>query len=384
MKTVIIVIDSFGIGAMPDAYRFGDEGSNTYLNIKSQVGLQLPNLEKLGLSSIDGLNQEYRGELIGSFGRMYEITKAKDTTAGHYEMMDIVQKHPNPVFPNGFDATLMGKIEAATGKQYLGNVVASGTEIIKVLGEEHMATGKPIIYTSQDSCLQIAAHIDVIPLEELYDICGKIRKVCKGKYALGRIIARPFAGKVGEFYRTEDRRDFSLLPPKKSVLDKLQQKGIKTVGVGKIKDLFAGCGIEESYHTKNNQSGLATIQQLIKEDFDGVVFANLVDTDMLFGHRNNVEGYAQALKEIDDNIPEMLANLKEEDILIITADHGCDPTTPSTDHSREYVPILIYGQQLQSGINLHTLYGFNSLGKSVLDLYKVKKYKHSIFRTLQK
>lgn len=383
MKAVVVVIDSFGIGEMPDAYKYGDEGSNTYLHVKEQTKCELPNLDQLGLSSIDGLSGNYKGKLMGSYARMFERTPAKDTTAGHYEMMNIVQKHPYPVFPNGFDKKLMSLIEKATGKEYLGNEVASGTEIIARLGEEHLATGKPIIYTSQDSCLQIAAHVDVIPLNELYDICERIRKVAKGKYAVGRVIARPFAGEVGKFYRTEDRRDFALLPPKKSVLDMLTAKGVKTIGVGKIKDIFAGSGISESYHTKNNTTGLEKVVELCQAKFDGFVFANLVDTDMLYGHRNDVAGYGKALEAIDKAIPDMIKGLSEEDVLIITADHGCDPSTPSTDHSREYVPLLVYGKKLKAEQNLHTLYGFNQLGLSILDFFGVKSYKYSIFRQLQ-
>ncbi len=384
MKTIVMVIDSFGIGEMPDAYQFGDRGSNTFLHILQHTNCKLPNFEKLGLTSIDGLPLSYEGERIGSYGRMFERTKAKDTTAGHYEMMDIIQKHPNPVFPNGFDEKLMKKIEKATGQQFIGNEVASGTEIIARLGEEHLRTKKPIIYTSQDSCLQIACHIDVLSLEQLYDLCAKIRKVAKGKYAIGRVIARPFAGNVGEFYRTEDRRDFALNPPKKSVLDKLTAKGVKTIGVGKIKDIFAGHGIQESFHTKNNTTSLQKVVELAHEKFDGFVFANLVDTDMLYGHRNNIEGYAKALEQIDATIPTIMEGLEEDDVLVITADHGCDPSTPSTDHSREYVPILVCGPKIKAGINLHTLYGFNQLGKSILDRHGVKKYKYSLFKKLEK
>lgn len=384
MKVIVVVIDSFGVGEMPDAYRYGDEGSNTYLHVKEITKCQLPNLDRLGLSSIDGLNGNYQGEIIGNYGKMFERTPAKDTTAGHYEMMDIVQKHPYPVFPNAFDNKFMNMIEKSTGYEFIGNEVASGTEIMARLGEEHLKTGKPIIYTSQDSCLQIAAHVEIISLEKLYDLCAKIRKLAKGKYAVGRVIARPFAGSVGHFYRTEDRRDFALLPPKKSVLDCLERRGVKTIGVGKIKDIFAGCGITESFHTKNNSTGLEKVVELCHTDFDGFVFANLVDTDMLYGHRNDVVGYGKALEEIDKAIPSMMEGLGKEDILVITADHGCDPSTPSTDHSREYVPLLIYGKSLKNGENLHTLYGFNQLGKSILDLFGVKNYKYSIFKQLQK
>ena len=387
MKVVLVVIDSFGIGAMPDADKFGDKGSNTYLNVYNNTHIDLINLKKLGLDNIDGIELS-KQSTIGNYGRLKELTFAKDTTAGHYEMSGIIMEHPYPTFPNGFSQELLNLIKDKTGVEFLGNEVASGTEIIERLGNEHLKTGKPIAYTSADSVFQIATHIDVYPLEKLYALCEEIRKICDkdSKYNFGRIIARPFAtDNNGKFYRLENRKDYALNPPEKSMLDKFKANGFDTVCIGKIEDVFNFSGITESNHTRNNQDGIKAILETIKRrDINGLVFANLNDTDMLFGHRNNVQGYANALKEIDNNIPEMLENLGEEDILIITADHGCDPTTPSTDHSREYVPILIYGKNLKQNINLKTITGFNIISKSILDLFNVEKCNESIFRILKK
>ncbi len=383
MRTFLIVIDSFGVGELPDANIYGDVGSNTFLNIVHSTGVQLKNLASLGLYDIDGICIPHKNKVVGCYGKMSEYANAKDTTAGHYEIAGILNKHPNPVYPNGFPKKIMDKLSRECGVEFLGNCVASGTQIIKDLGEEHLKTGKPIIYTSQDSVMQIASHVDVVPLEELYKICKIAREVMQGKDNVGRIIARPFAGKVGEFYRTEDRRDFALLPPKRSMLEDFKDHGYDVIGVGKIADVFCGVGITEDYHTRNNQDALAKTMELSKRDFNGLAFINLVDTDMLYGHRNDVKGYAGALKEIDGYIPEIMHNLKEDDLLIITADHGCDPTTPSTDHSREYVPLLIYGKKLKRDINLKTLHGFNNIAISLLDYYGIKKSKKSFFNIIK-
>ena len=373
MKVVLIVLDSFGIGALPDADRYGDVGSNTYLNIKKNYEFNLPNMENLGLNNIDGINLSEK-KVMGNFGRMAEKTNAKDTTAGHYEICGIVLENPYPTFPNGFPKELMRLIEEGTGFEFLGNEVASGTEIIKRLGAEHLETKKPIIYTSADSVLQIACHTDVLPLEKLYELCEQIRIICAGEYNVGRIIARPFAtDKNGEFYRIEARKDFALSPPSDTMLDKLKANGRDVVCVGKIEDIFCGRGITESYHTKNNADGIKEIiKQSARTDLDGIVFANLNDTDMLFGHRNDYVGYANALKNFDDSLPEIINGLSEDDILIVTADHGCDPTTKSTDHSREYVPILIYGKSLKQNVNLGTLKGFDNISKMILNLFDIK------------
>ncbi len=382
MKAIIVVIDSFGVGEMPDAYKWHDEGSNTYMHIEKACHPYLPNLTKLGLKDIDGVNIPHTSDLIGNFGRMYEKSNGKDTLTGHYEMMGIVQKHPNPTFSNAFPKELIEKLEAATGYQFIGNEVASGTEIIARLGEKHLRTKRPIIYTSADSVLQIASHMDVTSLDELYKMCETIRRVATGKYNVARVIARPFVGTVGNFTRTEDRRDYALFPPKKSVLDRFKKSGYDVVSIGKIYDVFNGAGITERIVSKNNTMGLAAITEAAGKDYNGIVFANLCDTDTLYGHRNNVEGYAKALEEIDEAIPGIIKNLSNDDVLIVTGDHGCDPSTPSTDHSREYTPILVYGKNLKSGVNLRTLFGFDTLGKSLLDYFHIKRFKYSIFREL--
>lgn len=386
MKVVLIVIDSFGVGAMPDADKFGDVGSNTYLNTYNKTHVKLNNLISLGLNNIDGINLSNEN-CIGSYARLKEKTFAKDTTAGHYEMSGIIMSNPYPTFKNGFPKELMDMIENKTGLKFLGNEVASGTEIISRLGNEHLKTHKPIIYTSADSVLQIATHTDIFPLAKLYKLCEDIRSICDkdSKYNIGRVIARPFAtDKDGKFYRLDTRKDYALNPPCDNMLTKLQRKNFDTVCIGKIEDVFNFQGITESNHTRNNQTGLqAIIDTSKRRDINGLVFANLNDTDMLYGHRNNYVGYANALKEIDDNIPTIINNLGDEDILLITGDHGCDPTTPSTDHSREYTPLLIYGKSLKNNVNLGTIEGFDIINKSVLDLFNIEEHSDSIFRKLK-
>lgn len=382
MRIFLTVIDSFGIGEMPDSNLFNDCGSNTYGHVVEKTGVDLKNMKNLGLNDIDGISLPVPDVKYGSYARLKEKSMAKDTTAGHFEMAGIPLEKPYPVFPNGFPREIMEEIERKTGYKYLGNEVASGTEIINRLGKKHLETGMPIIYTSQDSVLQVAAHINVIDLTELYRICSIIRSTMSGEYAVGRIIARPFDNDGDNFYRTPDRKDFSLTPPKGSMMDKLSENHFDVIAVGKIEDLFQSSGITESYHTKNNDDGLKKIIELSKKQFNGLCFANLVDTDMLYGHRNDFNGYAEALKKIDDNIPEICGNLLNDDVLLITADHGCDPTTESTDHSREYVPLLIYGKKLKSGVNLGTLEGFDIISKSILDKFKIENNSESFFRKL--
>lgn len=385
MKIELIVIDSFGIGEMPDADKFGDKGSNTYLNTYKKTNVQLNNLAKLGLNNIDGVNLS-QDRVIGNYARLKELTFAKDTTAGHYEISGLILKNPYPTFPNGFPKELLDLLKDKLGVEFLGNKVASGTEIIKELGEEHLRTHKPIAYTSADSVFQIATHTDVYSLDELYKLCQDVRAVFDkdSKYNFGRIIARPFAtNEKGEFYRLDTRKDYALNPPQKTMLDKLKENGYDVVGIGKIEDVFNFQGITESNHTRNNQTGIqAIIETTKRRDINGLVFANLNDTDMLYGHRNNYVGYANALKEIDDNIPAILNNLADDDILIITADHGCDPTTPSTDHSREYTPLLIYGKKLKQNVNFGTIDGFDIISKSILDYFKIEKHEDSLFNKL--
>ena len=386
MKVVLVVIDSFGVGEMPDADKFGDVGSNTYLNVLKKTNVDLKNMISLGLNNIDGINLSNK-DTIGNYMRLQELTLAKDTTAGHYEMSGIIMEHPYPTFPNGFPDELLKLLKEKTGVEFIGNEVASGTEIIERLGKLHLETHKPIAYTSADSVFQIATHTDIYSLEELYALCEKVRNICNkdSKYNFGRIIARPFAtNSDGKFYRLEFRKDYALNPPAETMLDKLKNNGFDTVCIGKIEDVFNFQGISESNHTRNNKTGLQAIIDTIKRrDINGLVFANLNDTDMLYGHRNDYVGYGNALKEIDNNIPEMLKNLADEDILMITGDHGCDPTTPSTDHSREYTPLLVYGKKLKSNVNLGTLIGFNNMSKSILDLFGIEKNDDSIFRKLK-
>lgn len=379
MKVLLIVIDSFGVGAMPDADKFNDLGSNTYLNTLKKTNLHLPNLQKLGINNIDGINLSSEST-IGNYGKLQELTFAKDTTAGHYEICGVILEHPYPTFPNGFPRELLDKIKEKTNVEFIGNEVTSGTEVIKRLGNTHLQTGKPILYTSADSVLQIATHTDVYSLEDLYSLCEKVRSICQGKFNIGRIIARPFAtNEKGEFYRLEGRKDYSLEPPEDTLLDKLKSNNLDTVCIGKIEDIFCHRGITESYHSHNNQEGIKEIlKHSARKDINGLIFANLNDTDMLFGHRNDYQGYANALLEIDNAVPDIINNLSDEDILIITGDHGCDPTTPSTDHSREYTPLLVYGKNLSNNINLGTLKGFNVISNSILDLFNIEKH-NSIF-----
>lgn len=384
MKFIVLVIDSFGIGELPDANKFGDVGSNTYLNIYKKTNVQLPNLNKLGLSSIDGISGvEKPTKYLGSFGRMQEKTMAKDTTAGHYEMSGIIMKNPYKTFPKAFPKALLDKIKKITGYEFMGNEVASGTEIIQRLGSEHLKIRKPIVYTSADSVFQIACHTDVLTLEKQYALCRQVRKILKGKWLVGRVIARPFAGSAPNFYRTDDRKDFALKPPKKSMMDFLKEKHYDVVGIGKIEDIFEHQGLTKSYHTKTNTTGIKQLLNLLSENINGLIFANLCDTDMLYGHRNDVEGYAKALVEIDNAIPKIIKKLKNDDIFVVTADHGCDPTTPSTDHSREYVPLMIYGKNLKTGINLGTLQGFDNIKKAVLSYFNVKQYNDNFLNKLR-
>ncbi len=383
MKVVLIVIDGFGIGAMPDADKFGDKGSNTYLNILNKTNVKLKNFAKLGLNHIDGIEMS-TAKTIGNFGRLTELTNAKDTTAGHYEICGIVLQDPYPTFPKGFPHELIEQLQQGLGVQFIGNEVASGTEIIERLGQTHINERKPILYTSADSVLQIATHTDVFSLEELYDLCFRAREICTDKYNIGRIIARPFAtDKSGKFYRLEARKDFALAPPSDTLLDKLKSNGFDTICIGKIADVFCHKGITESYHTKNNTEGILELIIQTKRKINGLIFANLNDTDSLYGHRNDALGYAKALEQIDANLPKIIKNLGKQDILIITADHGCDPTTPSTDHSREYVPLLVYGKSLKQNINLGTKAGFNNISSAILDLFDIEK-KDNFLRLLNK
>jgi len=365
-RFIIIVLDSVGVGEQPDAADFGDVGTNTLKHVDQFAhGLNIPNLKKLGLYNIEGLGLRKEKEVEGCYGKAKEVVKAKDTTNGHFEITGLIVTSPFKVFGNSFPPRIINELEQRIGTKVIGNYPASGTEIIKELGDEHVRTGYPIVYLSADSLMQIAMHEDVIPLKRQYEICAIARKLMRGDDTVSRIICRPFTGKSGNYYRTENRKDFSVDPPGETVLDLLKEKGKDVIGVGKIEDIFNQKGLTEINHTRNNKDGINAIINYLKSDFDGLLFANLVDFDMLYGHRNNPRGYADALEYFDKFIPCIKEQLKEEDILLITADHGCDPTTPGTDHTREYIPIIVYGKQLNKGINIGTRESFSDIAKTV-------------------
>lgn len=369
-RIIIVVMDSVGIGALPDAGEYGDCNANTLANIaRWQGGLFLPTLEKLGLgciSPIDGIKNVPVPQ--ASYGKMAEISKGKDTISGHWEMAGSPVFTMFPVYPKGFPFELLQEFKRHTGYEILGNKPASGTVIIAELGDEHLRTGKPIVYTSGDSVFQIAAHEAVIPLEKLYEICKITReKVCVGEHAVARIIARPFIGSKGNFIRTANRHDYSLTPAFPTILDQMKAAGYAVSGIGKIADIFAQRGLTQSYPTRSNAHGLETIIRLVRDTRDkGMIMANLVDFDSVYGHRNDVPGYAAALKQLDEQLPILLAELQKDDLLILTADHGCDPTTEGTDHTREYVPLLVY-RQGQTGTNLGMRQTFADVAASVAD-----------------
>ncbi|MBI5328414.1 MAG: phosphopentomutase [Deltaproteobacteria bacterium] len=371
-RVVLLILDSVGIGELPDAKDYKDKGSNTLGNIiKTLGGIAMPNLEAMGMGLIQGVEGLKKfSNPIASYGRMAEASQGKDTSTGHWEITGLVLDKPFPTYPNGFPKEIMNRFKKATGLDYLGNRAASGTEIIKELGEEHIKTGKPIVYTSADSVFQIAAHEDIIPVARLYEICKIARKIVN-KYNIGRVIARPFAGGKGSFKRSEHRKDFSLTPTGETILDKLKESGFPVIGIGKIGDIYGHRGLTQEIHTKNNMDGVNKTIDAIRKIKKGLIFTNLVDFDMLYGHRNDAIGYAKALEEVDKRIPDMLNLLTDGDMLIITADHGCDPTTPSTDHSREYVPLLVYGKKLKPGINLGTRKTFADAGQTIAEALEV-------------
>lgn len=374
-KVVLIVLDSVGIGELPDANLYGDVGSNTLGNIAKKVeGFSLPNMEALGLGCIDGVDNLIKCENPeGIFGRCSELSKGKDTITGHWEIAGVILEQPLNTYPKGFSKDIIEEFEAKIGRKTIGNVVASGTAIIEELGEEHIRTGFPIIYTSADSVFQIAANEDVIPLEELYKMCEIAREMLVGDKMVGRVIARPFKGnKKGEFVRTANRHDYALEPFCKTALEYISEAGLPVVAVGKIKDIFTGKGVTEAVSIKDNMDGVNKTIEMMKTHKKGFIFTNLVDFDMKFGHRNDVEGYARALEEFDIRLKEIKETLGENDVLILTADHGCDPTTESTDHSREYIPLIVYGKNLKENVNLGTRDGFCDIGKTVLDLLDIK------------
>jgi phosphopentomutase len=362
------VLDSVGIGAMPDAAEFGDEDSDTLGNIAKRKKLTLPNLCALGLANIKPLPGLQPVENpTGAYGKCALASPGKDTTTGHWEMAGILLEQPFPLYPHGFPPEVMALFEARIGRKALGNKTASGTEIIKELGAEHLRTGSPIVYTSADSVFQIAAHERVIPLEDLYRMCETAREILRGPHEVGRVIARPFEGEPGRFVRTSNRKDFAVPPPEGMLLDKLSEQGVPVYSVGKIADIFLGRGIRESVKSNDNNDGMQKTLAAMAKQQNGLIFVNLVDFDQLFGHRNDIDGYAGALESFDRWLPEL--QLKNDDLLVLTADHGCDPTTPSTDHSREYTPLLVYGNYVRAGVNLGTRATLADIGQSVAEVF---------------
>ena len=366
-RVFLIVLDSVGIGEMPDAADWGDEGSNTLKAIRNHPEFSCPNLTEMGLFSIDGIDEKIPSSRT-CYARMHESSKGKDTTIGHWEIAGVYSPKPLPTYPNGFPQEVLDEFEKRTGRGVLCNKPYSGTEVIKDYGEEHLRTGKLIVYTSADSVFQIAAHEDLIPIKELYRYCEIAREMLQGEHGVGRVIARPFTGEY-PFKRTPRRHDYSLTPPAMTMPLAMQEKGYDVISVGKIFDIFAGQGFTESYPTVNNMDGMDKTMGIANRDFNGLCFVNLVDFDMVYGHRNDIAGYARAMTEFDARLGELLPLLGEEDLLIITADHGCDPATPSTDHSREYTPMIAYGKKLKQGVNLGTRESFADIGATVLEWF---------------
>lgn len=374
MKRVfLIVLDSVGIGEMPDAEDFGDVGSNTLRAASTSRYFSMPNMKKLGLFNIDGVEIEKSEESpLGAFARMTEASKGKDTTIGHWEIAGVISPQPLPTYPQGFPPEIIREFSEKTGRGVLCNKPYSGTEVIKDYGEEHMRTGDLIVYTSADSVFQIAAHEDIVPVDTLYEYCRTARELLTGAHGVGRVIARPFEGEAGNFSRTVRRHDFSLVPPKATMLDQLVEHQKEVLGVGKIYDIFAGKGITDFVRTSGNADGIDKTLIYMEREFEGLCFVNLVDYDMLYGHRNDVDGYARALTYFDERLPELLHKMREDDILMITADHGCDPSTPSTDHSREYTPLVMYGNKVPAGVNLGTRPTFADIGATVLAYFGIE------------
>lgn len=372
-RIFLIVLDSYGIGALPDAADFGDEGSNTLKTITASKAYDTPNMKKLGLFNIDGVDWMKKEESpAGAYGRMKERSRGKDTTIGHWEIAGVVSPKPLPVYPNGFPEEILEKFREATGREVLCNLPYSGTDVIRDYGEEHMKTGALIVYTSADSVFQIAAHEEIVPVEELYRYCEIAREILCGEHGVGRVIARPFIGEAPNFQRTANRHDFSLLPPRDTMLDAILEAGYDTYGIGKIYDIFAGKGIAHTQRIQNNVDGMEKTLEMQEKDFKGLCFVNLVDFDMMYGHRNDIEGYANAATVFDRQLKTFLERMRPEDILMITADHGCDPGFRGTDHSREHTPLLICGEDIKENVNLGTRETFADIAATVLNLLHVE------------
>ena len=370
-RVFLIVMDSVGVGELPDAADFGDEGSNTVKAAATSGFLDMPNMKKLGFFNMKGIDDMYPDipeAPMYAVSRLAERSKGKDTTTGHWEIAGLTSEKPMPTFPEGFPKTFIDEFSKAVGRGMLCNKPYSGTAVIADYGKEHMSTGDLIVYTSADSVFQIAAHESVVPVEQLYEYCRIAREMLQGDLGVGRVIARPFEGEW-PYKRTSRRHDFSLIPPKDTMLDVLKANGFDVLSVGKIIDIFAEKGITEFVRTKDNEDGINRTLEYMDRDVNGLIFTNLVDFDMQYGHRNDPEGYAKALSYFDSRLPELLEKLNDDDILMITADHGCDPVTPSTDHSREYIPLVVYGKNLKQGVNLGTRDSFADIGATILDYF---------------
>jgi len=376
-RVIMIVMDSFGIGEEPDADKFGDLGTNTLRSCISSSYFKADNLKKMGFFNIDGVKElKYTEEVenpTAVYGRMQEASMGKDTTIGHWEIAGIISPDPLPTYPNGFPDEVLDEFKKQTGRGVLCNLPYSGTAVINEYGDEHVKSGDLIVYTSADSVFQIAAHEELVPIETLYEYCKIARKILTGKHGVGRVIARPFIGEGnGNYTRTSNRHDFSLEPPKSTMLDDIKAAGMSTIGIGKIKDIFAGVGITEYTYSKGNEDGINKTLEYMDKDFEGILFTNLVDYDMLYGHRRDIDGYAKAVAYFDERLPEIISKMRDDDVLMITADHGCDPGyTKTTDHTREYVPFIMYGKNIQPK-NLGTRKSFADMGATVLNYLGVK------------
>lgn len=377
MKRIfLVVLDSVGIGEMPDAGIYGDEGSHTLYSASTSKYFSMANMKKLGLFHIDGVKEKFaeieNASYEGTVARLAESSKGKDTTTGHWEIAGIISEKPFPTYPNGFPEEILKPFEERTGRKVLCNLPYSGTDVIRDYGKEHVETGALIVYTSADSVFQIAAHEEVVPVKELYHYCEIARELLTAEHSVGRVIARPFIGTYPDYKRTSNRHDYSL-QPSLTMLDQLKETGHDVLAVGKINDIFAGKGVTDTVRTQDNAEGIERLIERTQWDFNGLCFVNLVDFDMVYGHRNDVDGYAKALTYFDEQLPRVLEGLREDDIIMITADHGCDPATPSTDHSREYIPLVVYGSKVKKGVNLGTRKTFADIAATILDYYQVEK-----------